>query len=286
MSEERLPAATSIGTIKLRVAELERSLGFYRDLLGLTELQRSGDTVALGARGHAPLLELWAAPGTHRRPDGMVGLYHFALLLPTRRELGMTLLRLFQERWPFTGFADHGVSEAAYLSDPDNNGIELYADRPREDWPRHNGELAMTTLNLNVNSLIRSAEGEEWNGLHPRTTVGHLHLHVSDLAKAEEFWGGVIGFDVTSRNYPGALFLSAGGYHHHLGLNTWLKTRGVDPQAAGLAGFELKVPDDAARNAIAERALAAGLSITAAADQLVVVEPNGMPVQISAGVTH
>ena len=280
MSDQKLPDGTAIGSITLRVTDLDQSLGFYRDLLGLTELERTGETVALGARGHAPLIKLQARPGTVRRPDGMIGLYHFALLLPTRRELGMTLLRLFQERWPFTGFADHGVSEAAYLSDPDNNGIELYADRPREDWPYQNGQLAMTTLTLNVNSLIRSAEGEEWNGLHPRTTVGHLHLHVADLAKAEEFWAGVIGFDVTTRNYPGALFLSAGGYHHHLGLNTWLKTRGHDPNAAGLTGFELLVPNEEARTDIADRARAAGYSVTRAGDLSVVVDPDGMPVSL------
>ena len=282
MSDVKLPAATSMGAITLRVSDLDRALGFYRDLLGMTELERAGDTVALGARGHTALIKLQGVPGTKRRPDGMVGLYHFALLLPTRRELGLTLLRLFQEKWPFQGFADHGVSEAAYLADPDNNGIELYADRPKEDWPYDKGQLAMTTLALNVNSLIRAADGEEWNGLHPGTTMGHLHLHVSDLNRAESFYREVIGFDVTTRNYPGALFLSAGGYHHHMGLNTWLKTDSRDPDVAGLSGFEIRVPDDAARDAIAERAHQAGFSVTHAADVVVVVDQDGTPVTLSA----
>ena len=277
-----LPPNTAIGGITLRVSDMDRALAFYRDLLGLAELEHVGDTVALGARGHARLITLKALPETHARPSGMVGLYHFALLLPTRRELGLTLLRLFQERWPFQGFADHGVSEAAYLADPDNNGIELYADRPKQDWPYQNGELAMTTLTLNVNSLIRSAEGEEWNGLHPRTTVGHLHLHVSDLARAEQFYHEVIGFDVTTRNYPGALFLSAGGYHHHMGLNTWLKTPGRDPHAAGLMSWELLVPDDAAREGIMARAHAAGYAVTHAADLSTVVDSDGNAVILMA----
>lgn len=260
-----LPADASIGCVALRVANLERSLSFYRDHLGLVPTSTGQDTVQLSTRGGSALLALTAIPNTRNRPQGAVGLYHFALLFPTRRELGKVLLHLFEARWAFHGFADHGVSEAAYLSDPDGNGIELYADRPATDWPRIDGNIAMTTFALNVNSLIRAVDGEEWNGAHPRTRVGHLHLHVTDLERAERFYREVIGFEVTNRSYPGAVFLAAGGYHHHLGLNTWLRDQPRAQDVAGLLSYELLVPNEQER---------AGL-LARARDHEVAVEPRG-----------
>ncbi len=270
-----LPADTQLGRVHLRVASLDKSLQFYRDLLGLIELRREGSRVELGTRNRRPLLTLTAIPGTLPRPQGVVGLYHYALLFPTRRDLGRTLLQLFQNRWPFQGFSDHGVSEAAYLADPDGNGIELYADRPREDWPRENGQIAMSTFALNVNSLIRTVDGEEWTGVVNGTRVGHIHLHVSDLERAGKFYGDVLGFDVTNNTYPGALFLAAGGYHHHIGLNTWLKQRAPAPHAAGLLGFELLVPERAAVEAIQARAESSGVKAESTSEGVRLDDPDG-----------
>jgi catechol 2,3-dioxygenase len=270
-----LPADTALGRVHLRVANLDQSLHFYRDLLGLVELRSEGNRTELGTRNRQPLLTLTAIPGTLPRPQGVVGLYHYALLFPTRRDLGRTLLHLFQQGWPFQGFSDHGVSEAAYLADPDGNGIELYADRPREDWPRENGQIAMTTLALNVNSLIRTVDGEEWTGVANGTRVGHIHLHVSDLERAGEFYRDVLGFDVTAANYPGALFLAAGGYHHHIGLNTWLRQRAPAPHAAGLLGYELIVPERAAVEQITARAAEHGSKAEATSEGVRLVDPDG-----------
>jgi catechol 2,3-dioxygenase len=274
-----LPAETRIGEIEIRVADLERSLDFYTSQLGLVQHAASGNRVSLGPRSGVRLITLVGEPGTRSRPVGIPGLYHFALLLPSRRDLGILLLHMFQERWPFQGFADHGVSEAAYLADPDGNGIELYSDRPRDTWQIKNGEVAMTTQTLNVNSLIRSVDGEEWNGAHSATRMGHLHFSIADLGHGETFYREVLGFDVTNRSLPNALFLSAGGYHHHIGLNTWLRPQPAHSNYADILSYELIVPDLSAREALAARARSAGLDVVAG-ETLVLRDPNGTLVLI------
>jgi catechol 2,3-dioxygenase len=270
-----LPADASIGRIALRVADLERALSFYRDQLGLVAVTTAPDTVQLNTSGGSPLLALTAMPNTRNRPQGAVGLYHVALLFPSRRELGKVLLHLFEARWAFHGFADHAVSEAAYLSDPDGNGIELYSDRPSADWPRVDGTIAMTTFALNVNSLIRAVDGEEWNGAHARTRVGHLHLHVTDLERAERFYREVIGFEVTNRSYPGAVFLAVGGYHHHLGLNTWLRDNARAQDVAGLLSYELVVQNERERDALLSRARAQDIAVEQHGDSFSLFDPDG-----------
>ena len=277
-----IPANTRIGRIELRVSDLGRSLAFYRDLLGMVEYSRTTDRCELGPHGGRPLISLLAQPGTRPRPQGIVGLYHYALLLPSRRALGQVLLHLFQARYPFQGFADHAVSEAAYLADPDGNGIELYADRPREDWQRRNGQIVMTTLTLNVNSLLRSVEGEEWRGIASATRVGHVHLHVDDLERTGAFYRDVVGFDVSNSEYPSALFLAAGGYHHHLGLNTWLRPENAGARnVADMLSWELVMPDSQSGLAIADRALNSGMRVEEEADQTTIVDPDNMRVIIT-----
>lgn len=268
----------------MRVADLDRSLEFYRDLMGMKEQHREGNTVHLGAAsGSDTLLSLTQVPNTRIRPPGAVGLYHFALLYPSRRDLGMAMLHLFQQRWPFTGFADHAVSEAAYLADPDGNGIELYADRPRDDWPMENGQIGMTSLALNVNSLIRAIDGEEWTGMPSGTSIGHLHLHVSSLDAAETFYHDVIGFDVMVRGYPGALFLAAGGYHHHLGINTWLQPQsGNASENAGLLGYEILVGNDDAIEDMRERARDAAVPFVESEDGITIRDQDGTPIMVRA----
>ncbi len=259
MEHVDLPATTHIGLVGLKVADLERSLAFYRDLLGLQEVAREGATAWLAARPEGPLLiALHEWPNARPKPRGTTGLYHVAIRLPNRTALARLFKRLADHSWPFHGFSDHKVSEAIYLPDPDENGLELYCDRPQEEWPWRNGQLAMRTDPLDVDSLLREAahDPSPWEGIHPDTDIGHVHVHVADLQAAEHFYWGTLGLRVMQRDYPGALFFAAGGYHHHVGTNIWAGSGAPPPppEAVGLHFFTLVVPDDQAVEAIAKQA--------------------------------
>jgi len=158
--------------------------------------------------------------------------------MPTRKDLARHLRRLAEERYPLQGFADHGVSEAIYLADPDGNGIELYVDRPADAWPRTKGEIEMFTKALDLEDLLSELEDDRssWTGIHPDARVGHIHLQVSDLKKSGAFYHDVLGYDITQKNFPGALFLANDGYHHHIGLNSW-SSKGTVPAPKGSAGL-------------------------------------------------
>jgi catechol 2,3-dioxygenase len=266
MAEFRLPDGTNVGQVHLRVSDLDRALAFYRDLLGFQQASRNGATVALSATGRPPYhLLLTGHPGARPRPARTTGLYHVALRFPTRLALARAFQRLVSQQWPFQGFSDHLVSEALYLADPDGNGLELYVDRPRDRWPRQNGQIAMATDPLDVEALLEEAARDPapWTGVHPQTDIGHVHLHVSDLARAEAFYHDLLGLDVTQRGYPGALFLSAGGYHHHLGVNIWASAGAPPPpdDAVGLVSFALSIPDGSAGRALLDRVRAAGVEV-------------------------
>ena len=241
-----LPDATRIGYVELRVHDRERVLKFYRDLLGLREVRSDGTRVYLGA-GDQPIFVLNEDKSARPRTHGTTGLFHVAVLYKNRRELARILHRVADSHYPFQGFADHGVSEALYLSDPEGNGIELYADRPRDLWKRKNGNLEMITGSLNIEDLLAELKNDDrrWDGADPETRIGHIHLQVSDLAKAETFYREILGFDVTQRSYPGAIFFAAGGYHHHIGANVWNSRNSApaDPNCIGLVQFSVQVPD-------------------------------------------
>ncbi|MCI0432080.1 MAG: VOC family protein [Gemmatimonadetes bacterium] len=263
--DTRLPDDASIVAVRLRVADRNRSVAFYADLLGLEPAAEDGGAVLLSAGG-PPILALQPGPGIRHRPAGTLGLYHVAILHADRATLALSVRRLLAENWPFQGFSDHGVSEAAYLADPDGNGLELYADRPRATW-RRAGRIAMTTLPLDLPDLLAEAGGRNWDGAAPRTRIGHVHYHVADLAKAEQFWAQAIGFDVVTREYPGALFLAAGGYHHHVAVNTWsMQRRTPGDDIAGLIDVTLRVTDAAARAGVRERLEAIGVAVQTTAD--------------------
>jgi catechol 2,3-dioxygenase len=231
-----LPATLRLGAVHLTVSDLDRSVAFYQDALGLRQQRREDPVAALGAGGEE-LVVLHEEPGA--RPAGRhAGLYHYALLFPSREELARAVGRLAATRTPLDGASDHGVSEAIYLSDPDGNGIELYADRPREAWPpAPPGErIGMYTRALDLDDLLATTAGEEpvrhaGDGLR----MGHVHLHVGDLDAAGAFYADVVGFEAMA-SLPSALFLAAGGYHHHLGANTW-RGEGVGPAPAGTVGL-------------------------------------------------
>lgn len=237
------PRAT-MGAVRLAVADLDRMRDFYRDAIGLTVLEPAAGTVRLGTDGRATLVELVGEPDAPPRPRGTSGLFHLAILVPSRADLARALQRVADVGWRLSGASDHLVSEALYLSDPEGNGIELYRDRPRDQWPVRDGVLQMDTLPLDLDGVLGELRREDANAAMPAgTRIGHVHLNVGDLTAAEAFYSGALGFEVTVRGYPGALFVSAGGYHHHLGLNTWAG-QGAPPPPAGSRGlrqFEIRL---------------------------------------------
>ena len=257
----RLPDETRIGALSLQVSDVERSVEFYEGLLGFDVLNRAADSVQLGV-GSNVLIELRAgatAPLGGRR----LGLYHFAILLPDRPSLGRCVAHLARAGIRL-GASDHLVSEALYLSDPDGLGIEIYRDRPREEWTARNGELAMATEPLDFESVLAAGEGGDWNGMPEGTTIGHVHLHVGNIEEAKRFYHEALGLDLTVWGYPGALFLSAGGYHHHLGTNTWAGPHATPPgsEEPKLLYWELLLPTPEAVAAAADSIVGAGYSAT------------------------
>jgi len=256
-----------IGRVRLRVSDLERSLEFYRDVLGLEVSGRAHGLVALqvpGADG-GPGRELFVLeerPGLQHRSRRPVttGLYHVAILLPDRASLGRMLRRLRERDYPLRGASDHAVSESLYLDDPDGNGLEIYPDRPREQWPYRDGQVQMTIDPFDEFGVLAAAgdPSTPWS-LPSETTVGHVHFTVSSLAAAERFYADALGFDVTQRTLLGILAVSAGGYHHHVNVNVWAGEGAPRDRSdvAGLIEWELVVPDASAR-ADMEQRLAAG----------------------------
>lgn len=260
----RLPSAAHTGTVRLQVSDLARSIGFYEGLLGLHVISRDEERAQLGTPyGERPLLELRTGAKTLPTRRGRLGLYHFAVLLPDRPSLGSLLAHLVASG-VHPGAADHLVSEALYLQDPDDLGIELYRDRPRSEWQTRGREIAMATDPLDGAGLIAAADGASWNGMPAGTTIGHVHLHVGDIQSAKSFYHDALGFDIVVSGYPGALFMSAGGYHHHLGVNTWAgaHARPPAPDEPQLLSWDLVLPsaDDVA--AAADSLASAGHAVT------------------------
>lgn len=273
----RFSPALRLGAVHLQVSHLERSSAWYRQVLGLAELAREGDTVHLGASGASePLVVLeYRAGTTPIRPGSRLGLYHFAILLPDRPALGRFVQHL-ANLGARAGAADHLVSEALYLQDPDGLGIEVYCDRPRADWQQQGRELQMATDPLDFAAVVASAQGAPWTGMPVGTVMGHLHLHVGDLARASDFYSEALGFDRMVWRYPGALFLGAGGYHHHLGVNTWAPgAPSPGEHDAKLLEWTIVTPDTA-------EAIAAAASAGFRVHDDLVLDPWGTPVRVSA----
>lgn len=239
----RLPADTAVGPVRLQVSDVARSLEFYESVLGLQRLPSDDADASLGAEDESPLVHLVEKRGIRPVPaQGAFGLYHFAILLPERAALARFLSHLVQMGIR-PGMADHLVSEALYLNDPDGLGIEVYADRPRSAWRVRGHELQMVSDPIDVRGLLTAAGQVPWAGMPSGTTMGHIHLHVGDLHEGEAFYHQRLGFDKTLWSYPGALFLSAGGYHHHLGLNTWSPGPSAKDDEARLLEWSLVLPN-------------------------------------------
>jgi catechol 2,3-dioxygenase len=245
---------TRMGPVELSVADLERSLDYWQRTVGLRLLERENGTASLGT--DAELVSLTEEPGA--QPDlGHTGLFHVALLVPDRPSLARWLAHAAREGVQLTGLSDHAVSEAIYMRDPDHHGIEIYADRPRALWEGEVGRL-MTTLPIDVDDLLGELDdpaAEPFEGLPEGTGVGHVHLRVADIPAAVDFYNRVLGFDVMAQAGPAAAFLSAGGYHHHVGANTW-ESRGASPAPPGFATLRhatIVVPDAAELDRVAGR---------------------------------
>ncbi len=252
-----------IGQVTLQVADLERSLAFYRRVLGFQILNRSDMQAQLGTPDGNVLLELHEKPGVRFAPHrGRLGIYHFALLLPTRGDLGRFLAQALAQD-VHVGQSDHHYSEATYLMDPDGISIEVYRDRPRNEWRvTSEGEVIGGGDPLDQNALKEAAGGHTWQGLPVGTILGHLHFYIGDLEQAARFYHEGLGFAKMTWNFPGALFLGANGYHHHIGLNTW--AAGSAPSGdddARLLTWDLILPDQASLNATKDSLEQAGFTV-------------------------
>jgi catechol 2,3-dioxygenase len=266
------------GAVRLNVGDAGRAEAFYAQTIGLHRVgEPEPEVTRLGANQSA-LVELVEAPGAPRRPPNTTGLFHLAILLESRAELARAMNRVLQSGWSLGGASDHLVSEALYLSDPEGNGIELYRDRPRAEWRHVDGRLQMSSLPLDLDALGAEAGGDPGSGgVGSGARIGHLHLNVADLERTEAFYCGLLGFEVTVRGYPGALFVSTGGYHHHLGFNTWAGPGAPSPPAGalGLNRFELVVDSQAPLDRVAARLAEAG--VEAYSDEGVqVADPSGI----------
>jgi catechol 2,3-dioxygenase len=280
-----LDPATTLGAVTLTVADLERAAAFYEAAIGLRILARSDDAVSLGSIEHAPLVQLVGRPDAPPRPRRTTGLFHVAFLVPTRADLARAVRRVLEAGWRFTGASDHLVSEALYLDDPEGNGIEIYRDRPRGEWRYANGGLQMATLPIDFDGVMSELPPDEQDvGNADGARIGHVHLQVAELAAAERFYHGALGFDVSVRGYPGALFVSAGGYHHHVGLNTWAGEGAPPPPpgARGLDRFEVVVPGTDELERVAARVAQAGLEHERNGGGLLVPDPSGNRVVVTA----
>lgn len=279
--------ATEVGFLSLTVADLARSVAFYTDAIGLALLNQREGTATLGVAG-TPLLVITERAGARpwpREQRSYTGLYHFAILVPTRADLGRWVRHWLTLGLPL-GQGDHLVSEALYLSDPDGNGIEVYRDRPRDEWQWANGRVRMASDPVDIRGLIAEAEraGEPWAGLPAGTHLGHIHLQIGDIARSEAFYHGILGFDIVAQ-MPSALFISAGGYHHHIGMNTW-HSLGAPPAPADMVGlrfYTVDLPDAEALAAVVARLEAAGIAVTRRDGAVALRDPDGIGLLLRAG---
>ena len=279
-----LPAGASLGPVQLRVSDRARTSEWYERVLGALPLISNGDRVSEGTRGAQTLVMFREVPGAQPMPRrGRLGLYHHALLLPSRADLAAFLEHLHMIGEPF-GASDHWFSEAIYLTDPDGLTVEVYADRPRDSWVWRDGQVEGGIDPLDERSL-REAMESPWSGLPSGTTIGHVHFFVGDLGAAETFYMKGLGFELATRRFPGALFVSAGRYHHHVGLNVWAADQPrAGPEDAGLDFWSLAVPGRAELQQVRERLIAIGEPVEPTGGSMFgAVDPWGIEVRVVPG---
>lgn len=279
----RLPDESHLGAVRLQVSDLERSIQWYQSVLGLGVRDRTATSASLVVNGESSaLIELREKKGIRRVPrSGLLGLYHYAILLPDRFALGRFIGHLARLGM-HAGMSDHFVSEAVYINDPDGLGIEVYSDRPRSQWKVEERQLSMTTLPLNAQALVEAAGNEPWSGLPKGTVIGHVHLFVGDIDKAAGFYHDLVGFDKVVWSYPGALFMSAGGYHHHLGTNVWAaQSPPASENDARLIEWEIVVPSASDVGAV-EASVRKAAPTEREGDTILLRDPWGTAVRVRA----
>lgn len=273
---------TYTGEVHLNVLDLNRSVQFYKEVIGFSILEKALNKVVLTVDGQTPLLIIEQPENVTPKEAHKSGLYHFALLLPTRADLG-AIIKHFIQHQVRLGASDHLVSEALYLSDPDGNGIEIYADRDPSVWSWDDGSVAMSTDPLDAESVIAESGDLTWDGLPATTVMGHVHLHVADLLETEKFYIA-LGFEVVT-NYPQALFMSNGKYHHHLGLNTWNGVGAPAPKSGsvGLESYTLVYPNETVLNEALSNVEKLGVNVQSLEDRILVEDPSGNRVVLRVG---
>jgi len=266
---------TYVTNVEIKVSDLQRSLTYYQEIIGFKILQQESNRATLTADGKTALLTIVQLQSVDQKTRTTSGLYHFALLLPTRRDLA-NIITHFRQSGVYFGASDHDVSEALYLHDPDENGIEIYIDRPASDWTWHADQVYMVTEPLNIPSILEEANGV-WDGLPANTVMGHIHLSVSSLAAAEEFYTKGLGFDIVTRYGKQALFISTGRYHHHIGLNTWYSEGApkLGENQIGLKTYTLRLDNEVQANTIKENLRQLGAPVLTIDDGFQTEDPAG-----------
>ena len=279
-----IPDNTKIQSIDLRISDLNESLNFYSELIGFRIISENNSEALLSATGELPyILKLTEDKSAPVRMKGQTGLFHMAFLFPDRKELARVFMRLFKNNVKFQGFTDHLVSEAIYLSDPDGNGVELYADKPESNWQESHGQIIMDSLPLDLSKITNELNDPGvWTGIHPQTTLGHIHLSVSDLNKAEEFYNELLGFRITNSLFPKAVFYGAGGYHHHIATNTWMLDRRAkaNESSLGMTSVTIDISDKNHINIVADRAEKAGLLLSRNNEELIIKDYDNFRIRI------
>ena len=273
---------TFVESLELKILNMERSLAFYENIIGFKVLRKEENRAVLTADGVTPLLTLIQPEHVIPKEAHKTGLYHFALLLPSRADLGSFLDHIAKINYPL-GASDHHVSEALYLQDVDGNGIEIYADRPASSWIWKDKEVHMVTDPLKAEEVLAAGQGRVWSGLPAETVMGHIHLHVGNLEQAEEFYCKGLGFDIVTRYGGQALFISADGYHHHIGLNIWngRNIPAASKESVGLQRFTIHFPDSKQRTEVVARLKEIGAEVRKENEDWETTDPFGLTIRLS-----
>ncbi|KMJ58054.1 glyoxalase [Bacillus sp. LL01] len=274
--------ATYVGEVRIKVQNLQRSIKFYTEVIGFQLLDQSEDKATFTADGATALLTIVQPENIQPKQHRTTGLYHFAILLPARADLGSMIHHFIDSKVKLQGASDHLVSEALYLADPDGNGIEIYTDRPAGQWKWDDGEVEMSSVALDVEALLKEGQDRPWQGLPKTTVMGHIHLHVSQLKETEEFYTKALGYEVVTRYGGQALFISTERYHHHIGLNTWngVGAGAPDENTVGLEWFTLVVPSEGKKRNVVETLKSFGAKVYQDNGDYFTEDPSGNKIRL------
>ena len=273
---------TYVQDVVIKVENLQRSIQFNTTKNGFQHLNQTESQAVFSATGQTPLLTIVQPKDIKPKQPRTTGLYHFALLLPSRADLGSIMHHFIAKGVRLQGASDHLVSEALYLADPDGNGIEIYRDRPAEEWNWNGSEVEMASIALDVEGLLKEGQDTKWDGLPNETVMGHIHLHVSELKDTEQFYTEGLGFEVVTRYGAQALFISTESYHHHIGLNTWNGVGAPAPEgnSVGLVWFSLVFSSEEKKLAAVERLRSLGHKVEISDGQYFAMDPSGNRIKL------